>query len=182
MPTCYDYFGEGSKTEVNKVLSISILGSIINSSLNNTSKIENGVIFQVASHRRYFKRILCLLAYKRPMRAQFVSFSFTPVLRSVWKDVEKEGLEVGSGARRLWILKRPLLAPGTPPNFTSDTPWLPKKQTFYLWCTLYRSYASVHPVMDLGSVPERPINANPGLKMLFHFLFTCLLLRVTFNN
>ena len=66
-----------SKTEVKKVLSISIVGIIVNSSLNNTSKLENCVIFQAASHGHYFKRM------------QFVSFSFPPALRTVLKDLEK---------------------------------------------------------------------------------------------
>lgn len=90
MPT-YGLFRSrfNSKTEVNKVLSISIVGIIVDSSLNNTSKLENCVIFQAASHRDYFKRILCRLAYKRPMMVQFVSFSSPPVLRSVWKNLKK---------------------------------------------------------------------------------------------
>ena len=51
----------------------------------------------------------------------------------------------------------------------------------YLWCTLYPSYASVHPVMDLGPVPERLISANPGLKFCSTFyLFAYTLLGVTF--
>ena len=51
----------------------------------------------------------------------------------------------------------------------------------YLWCTLYPSYASVHPIMDLGPVPERLISANPGLKFCSTFyLLAYTLLGVTF--
>ena len=87
------------ETGLSKVLFISFFGSIVNSSLNNTSnpteklryflrKFPSPVFFKINVY--YASQ----LTNKRPMIAQFVSFSFTPALKSVWKDLEKAGLGV----------------------------------------------------------------------------------------